>query len=345
MKRHAAFSPRLLALLLAGPTLPAFAQQTYNPSWYLLPSINTMWPDNEWNTDGNRVGGGVRIGKPISQHFDVQLGGDYAWSAEEDRKYRQTLFGGDVLWMLSRRQWRPFLSIGAGGARDQQSSNLTSHGETVPYVSGGVGLQAFFSERWFGQIDGRYVYSFLDKEDWAFRRDDAGDWRLNLGIGYLFSAPPKPVPVIAAAPPPAPEPAPVPPPPPPQPKFEKVTLEAERTFEFNSAKLGPGMGKLEEIANTLKAQPDIPNIRVTGHTDRIGSDRYNMKLSQERADAVKARLVELGIPAEKIEARGMGKTNPLVPCEGIKKRKALIECLAPNRRVEVEPITIERQVQ
>ncbi len=346
MTRHIALSPRLLALLLAGSTLPAAAQQTYNPSWYLLPSANTMVPDDEWQTDGARVGGGIRLGKPLSQHFETQFGVDYAWTAEGDRKYRQTIFGADILWMLSRKQWRPFLSVGAGGERDQVSGNITSHGETSPYVSGGAGLQAVFGERWFGQLDAKYVYGFLDKDKWDSRRDDSANWRFNLGIGYMFSVPPKPAPVAAQTAEPAPALAqPAPPPPPPAPTFEKVTLEAERLFDFNKATLGPDTPKLDAIAASLKAQADIPQIKVVGYTDRIGSDTYNRKLSQARADAVKARLVELGIPAEKIEAVGMGKANPVVPCDGIKKRAALIECLAPNRRVEVEPIMIERKVE
>jgi OOP family OmpA-OmpF porin len=345
MTRHAAFSPRLLALLLAGSAAPVFAQE-YNPSWYLLPSINTMWPDSKWDVDGNRVGGGLRFGKPVSQSFDVQLGADYAWTGQEGRKYRQTIFGGDVLWMLSRKQWRPFLSVGAGGERDQLNNPAVlpgSKGDTSPYVSGGLGMQAFFNERWFAQADAKYVYGFLKKDNWN-GQDSSGNWRFNLGIGLMFSVPPKPAPVVAP-PPPAPTPEPAAPPPPPPPKFEKVTLEAAKTFEFNSAKLGPETPKLDEVVSTLQAQPEMPNIKVTGYTDRIGSDKYNMKLSQDRADAVKARLVEKGIPADKIEAVGMGKANPIVPCEGIKKRKALIECLAPNRRVELEPITIERKVE
>ena len=342
MTRHAAFTPRLLAMLLAGSALPAFAQQTYNPSGYILPSLNTMVPDDNWNADGARMGGGLRFGKPISQYFDIQLGGSTAWSAENSRQYRQYELGGDLMWMLSRSRFRPFLSVGGGAERDKVSAPIENLSKNAGYVSGGLGVQAFFNERWFGQVDARYVYGFVNKDFWGF--DNSGNWHFNFGLGYLFSVPPKPAPVAAA---PAPEPAPAPaaPPPPPPPKFEKVTLEAEKTFEFNSAKLGPETPKLDEIVQALQSQPEVPNIKITGYTDRIGSDKYNMKLSQDRADAVKARLVEKGIPAEKIEAVGMGKANPIVPCDGIKKRKALIECLAPNRRVELEPVTIERKVE
>jgi OmpA-OmpF porin, OOP family len=81
-------------------------------------------------------------------------------------------------------------------------------------------------------------------------------------------------------------------------------------------------------------------ITVTGHTDRIGSHDYNMALSTRRAEAVKAYLVEsAGIPAGKITARGTDGSDPVTKpgdCKGKKATKALIACLQPDRRVEVE---------
>jgi len=78
-------------------------------------------------------------------------------------------------------------------------------------------------------------------------------------------------------------------------------------------------------------------VLVTGHTDRIGSQAYNQKLSERRADAVRNYLVSKGVPRDKIETLGMGKTQPVpgVVCN-MKAMKELIACLAPNRRVEVE---------
>jgi OOP family OmpA-OmpF porin len=78
-------------------------------------------------------------------------------------------------------------------------------------------------------------------------------------------------------------------------------------------------------------------VLVTGHTDRIGSQAYNQKLSERRADAVRDYLVSKGVPRDKIETLGMGKTQPIpgVVCNQ-KALRELIACLAPNRRVEVE---------
>jgi OOP family OmpA-OmpF porin len=77
-------------------------------------------------------------------------------------------------------------------------------------------------------------------------------------------------------------------------------------------------------------------VNVNGHTDRIGSSQYNQKLSERRAETVKAYLISKGTDASKIETYGFGKTTPVKSCPDQKDRKALIACLQPNRRVEVE---------
>lgn len=80
-------------------------------------------------------------------------------------------------------------------------------------------------------------------------------------------------------------------------------------------------------------------VAVTGHTDRIGSQAYNLKLSARRADAVKAYLVESGIPAGAVAAKGVNGADPVTKpedCKGNKPTAKLIACLQPDRRVEVE---------
>lgn len=77
---------------------------------------------------------------------------------------------------------------------------------------------------------------------------------------------------------------------------------------------------------------------VLGFTDRIGSDAYNRGLSEKRAQSVVDYLISKGIPSNKISARGMGESNPVTgnTCDNVKPRAALIECLGPDRRVEIE---------
>ncbi len=111
-------------------------------------------------------------------------------------------------------------------------------------------------------------------------------------------------------------------------------------FTFGKSELKPtGKRALDKFADELRGA-NYRVIIVTGHTDRIGSKPANMKLSLHRADVVKDYLVEsAGIPADKISARGAGESNPLTKpgeCEGNKATKKLVECLAPDRRVEVD---------
>jgi OOP family OmpA-OmpF porin len=149
---------------------------------------------------------------------------------------------------------------------------------------------------------------------------------------------PAPAPAPAAAPPPPPPPPP-PPAPAPAPQVQKITLASKALFDFDKAVLKPeGKAAIDtEIIAKLRDVQKLELVLVTGHTDRIGSQAYNQKLSERRADAVRDYLVSKGIAKDKIETLGMGKTQPVpgVTC-AMKAMKELIACLAPNRRVEVE---------
>ncbi len=153
---------------------------------------------------------------------------------------------------------------------------------------------------------------------------------------------PAPV-VVAAAPPPPPArvAAPVPAP---APRFEKITLSATELFGFDSAVLRTPHPKLDEIAVALASSPSVDTVVITGYTDHLGSAKYNQDLSMRRALAVKGYLTGRGIAGSRFEAVGKGEANPVVKCTD-KGRAALIKCLEPNRRVEVEQVTIERRVQ
>jgi OOP family OmpA-OmpF porin len=120
----------------------------------------------------------------------------------------------------------------------------------------------------------------------------------------------------------------------------KVTFSADSLFDFNQTTVKPaGQQNLDKLAADLKGV-DYDAIRVTGHTDRIGSHAYNLKLSTRRAEAVGAYLVQsAGIPASKITAQGVDGADPVTKpgdCVGNKVSKKLIACLQPDRRVEIE---------
>ena len=167
----------------------------------------------------------------------------------------------------------------------------------------------------------------------------------NLGAKYVWDAPPQKVAEVAPVPAPvvqpAPAPAPVPPPPPPAPKpapqVQRITLDSKALFDFDKADLKPeGKAAIDsQIVGKIAQVQKLEVVLVTGHTDRLGSEAYNQKLSERRANVVRDYLVSKGVDKAKIETIGMGEKQPVVQCDQ-KEMKALIECLQPNRRVEVQ---------
>jgi OOP family OmpA-OmpF porin len=155
-----------------------------------------------------------------------------------------------------------------------------------------------------------------------------------------------PVPVVAyeqrAAPPPPPPPVVLAQPEPPRTVIQKLTLSADVLFDFNKAQLrDAGKGKLDELAAQVK-DAKVDEIVVVGHADRIASEQYNRKLSEDRALAVKSYLAERGATTNVINAQGKGESEPVTGDQCRKmgperaSNKKLIECLQPDRRVEIE---------
>ncbi len=152
---------------------------------------------------------------------------------------------------------------------------------------------------------------------------------LSVGVSYRFGQQEDAAPVVAPAPAPAPEV-----------QTKHFTLKSDVLFNFNKATLKPeGQQALDQLYTQLSnMDPKDGSAVVLGYTDRIGSEAYNQQLSEKRAQSVVDYLVAKGIPAGKISARGMGESNPVTgnTCDNVKARAALIDCLAPDRRVEIE---------
>jgi len=159
-----------------------------------------------------------------------------------------------------------------------------------------------------------------------------------LGCGLLLTASMLPaaradvlnLPAPAPAPA-APAPAPRPAAPAPAPTSEKVTFAADAFFDFDKAVLKPeGKSKLDGLVDQIKGIT-LEVVIAVGHTDSVGSDAYNQKLSLRRAEAVKAYMVSKGIEANRVYTEGKGKKQPVADNKTADGR-------AKNRRVEIEVV-------
>jgi OmpA-OmpF porin, OOP family len=188
-----------------------------------------------------------------------------------------------------------------------------------------------------GLVGGAFGCAWANQ--WGGKGGDAEDYAIGCGagvaagallggiVGYIMWGPP-PTPWEA---PKKPALAPTPPPPPAPPVVQqKITLRGVH-FDFNKSKIRPGdAAVLEEAASVLRKNPKV-TVNVNGYCDSIGSDAYNLKLSQRRADAVVTYLVEAGIPSDRLIPHGYGKTDFVAPNDTAEGR-------AQNRRVELVPI-------
>jgi OmpA-OmpF porin, OOP family len=166
--------------------------------------------------------------------------------------------------------------------------------------------------------------------------------KLALAAAVLFVAacaseqpapPPAPAPAPAAAPAPEPQAAPAAaaPAPAPRPVTEKVTMAADALFDFDKATIrSDAQAKLDDLVARAKGVA-LEVIIVVGHTDSVGSDAYNMKLSQRRAAAVKGYLVKHGVPAHRVHTEGKGERSPIADNKTREGRQK-------NRRSEIEVV-------
>ena len=353
-----------VAALAASLSVSAQTQSTeYNPSWYLSPSIFKAQADTQVGADKDSTGLGLRMGKAVSPYWDVQLGITGMRPADNVPRLRQTTLGLDGLYMFSRDKLRPFALLGVGLQRDEVENGIVKTAQTSPFLSVGVGVQASLTEQLGLQLDFRRNHAYLDNGDNynninTAGYDTASSNRVTLSLNFAFDKPtavryaapaapmpnpvmtePAPTPYVAPAPAPAPMAAVTVPP-----RYERYTLKATELFGFDSSTLQMPQTRLDEIATALIANRDVSNVVITGYTDRIGSNKYNQALSQRRANAVKEYLTGKGLDANRLNAMGKGEANPVVMCTE-KKMAALIVCLEPNRRVEIDQITVQRRVQ
>ncbi|GKX62610.1 porin OmpA [Pragia fontium] len=287
-------------------------------------------PSNN-NDHPNQLGAGAYVGYQANQYLGFEFG--YDWLGR--MTYRGDTSGAYKAQgiQLSAKLSYPVMNdldiytrLGAMGWRADSKVHYSTGGSWSDNDTGvsplaAVGVEYAITPSIATRLDYQWVNNIGDGDSVGTRPDNG---MLSLGVAYRFGQN-QPAPVAVAVP---------------VVETKRFTLKSDVLFAFNKSNLkAEGQQALDQLYGELNSiRPQDGSIVVLGYTDRIGSEKYNQKLSEQRAHSVVSYLVSKGIPADKISARGLGKSNPVTgsTCDGMKRGAALIDCLAPDRRVEIE---------
>jgi OOP family OmpA-OmpF porin len=303
-------------------------------------------PITSISEDKKGFGGKFFAGKQFNQNFAIELGyfdlGKFDYSATNSKggtlSRHTSVRGGnlDLIGILPMSQrFSIYGRVGATYAmvRDNIGGNIAYAGEELRNKKfnpkAGIGLEYKLSEALAlrGEVE-RY------RLDDGFRNRDNANFA-SVSLIYKMGRPVA-APVVYVAPVVAAEPAPVvvqtpPPAPRPQPVSEKVSFAAESLFDFDKAVVKPaGKAALDDLLGKLQGM-DTEAMVTVGHTDSVGTDAYNRKLSLRRAEAVKSYLVSKGVAASRVFVEGKGESQPVADNKTAEGR-------AKNRRVTVEVV-------
>lgn len=316
----------------------AYADSIQPPTgWYVNFGVGQERLDSDRNLDDDTsaiFGGEYRYNDNFSTELVYSVGTFDGDDQGPDAKVKRYHVDG-FYHFADSRNFKPYVVAGLGHA-DFSYDNAGTNGETE--VNAGIGARYWLTENWSARLDGR-IFKGLDNE--------TTDSVLSLGISYAFGS-------VKAAPVAAPtcDPATAgdddndgvnncadecPNTPAGQrvdatgckgkvANNETVTLNVE--FDFDKATIrSSDDAQLANIATVLKNHEEVSGVEVEGHTDSVGSDEYNQKLSENRANAVKGRMVENGVAADRLNAVGYGESKPIAD-------NATAEGRQKNRRVQ-----------
>lgn len=327
-----------IAVVLAG--FAAVAQATpKDNTWYTGAKLgwsqyhDTGFIPNNGPTHEGQLGAGAYAGYQVNPYVGFEMG--YDWLGR--MPYKGSNVNGalkaqgiqlttklsypiheyfDIYTRLGGMVWRAdskYDGAGVGSFKDHDTG-------ISPLAAGGVEWEV--TRDIATRMEYQWISNTGDAKTVGTRPDNG---MLSLGVIYRFGQDSAPAPVVAPAP---------------RVETKRFTLKSDVLFNFNKATLkSQGQQELDQLCTQLSSlDPKDGSVVVLGFTDRIGSEAYNQVLSEKRAQSVVDYLISKGIPADKISARGMGKSNPVSSstCDNVKARAKLIECLAPDRRVEIE---------
>jgi OOP family OmpA-OmpF porin len=217
---------------------------------------------------------------------------------------------------------RPYVSAGAAHQSIGQAN--TGGRDRSTFANVGAGVKYYFSENFFAKasVDGMYN---IDA--------DQGEWMAGVGVGLNFGGGQRQVAQVEPTPEPAPTPI-VDAEPEPEPELVRVELDVK--FDFDKSRVREeSYSDIKNLADFMQQYPQT-STRVEGHTDSVGTDQYNQRLSERRAQAVREVLVnQYGVESQRVDSVGYGEARPVADNNTEEGRQI-------NRRVEAE---VEAQVR
>lgn len=285
-----------------------------------------------FDTGRNNVGGGVFAGYQVSDWMSLEGGYDYlgnmglrSSNSTGAKMENQGLQLGVKLSLPLTSSWDVYTRLGAMGWRAEVKNAGHSTTESAVSPLAALGTELALSDDWAMRMEYQYVPNVGKEESDGITVDNG---LTSLAVVYRFGSNP-----ITSAPP-------VPPAPISTQQLQTFSLQSDLLFAHDSAVLTPaGQQAVVQLYQKLRSQgADKLSMTVKGYTDSTGPDSYNQLLSMQRAQAVVDVLMKEGMRSDSIKVEGRGEREPVTgtQCESIEARAALIECLAPDRRVVVE---------
>jgi OOP family OmpA-OmpF porin len=350
VKHNKLFTALAAAGLVAGAgNLAADGDQPF----HVTGQLGSLYTDSARNTRDDDVWWSIGVGYFFNDNFSLDLEYDrFEGTWDDYTKFAPNAtydqWGLKNVGLMGRyffTDWamRPYLAAGLGSLSHR---NVSDESNDLS-VSVGGGFQGQFSKHVHGRV--QLIYRHDSDNGTYVDEDSYGDWILSVGLGFDFGGKEPPPPPPPAEPPP-------PPPPPPNPDLDgdgvlnehdkcpntrpgavvdldgcevEAVIELEGVhFDFDKATLKPEAKAVLDEAAALLAKHERVVVEVAGHTDSTGSEAYNQKLSERRANAVQDYLVSKGVRASRLSAKGYGESMPVASNDTKAGR-------AENRRVEL----------
>lgn len=311
----------------------ALADKSYDERVYIAPSVSYLWLDDDRLTSRSGHGFSLGFGKAINANTNLEvkaLYNRYQHQSHDRNKYQWDSYGAtfDVQYYFSREQIAPYAVVAAGFMNSEVGDS-----DAVGIIGeAGLGLAYKLSNNLSLRSDVRYRYNNnFNKVLTSGNRDRFNDLVVNVGFVIPLGEEPK-------APAPKPEKRPEPAPAPINPdldgdgvnneydecpntpqgsvvnkkgcKIERTTLKGVNFKSASATLTNEATVALDALANKLNEYPKKDSIQIQGHTDSTGSEKFNLTLSQKRADNVASYLKEKNVTNE-IKAVGYGESRPI----------------------------------